>query len=78
MTQKIQRNPNQATPPKLLRVKQVAEITSISTSYLHTLARNGKFPKPKKLTENTSVWLESEVYEWINDRLGIEKNEGVA
>ena len=34
-------------------------------SHLHRLARDGKFPKPIKIGENRSAWLESDVQEWI-------------
>ena len=52
---------------KLLKAQQVAELTSISHSQLHRLARDGKFPKPIKIGENRSAWLESDVQEWISE-----------
>ena len=54
---------------KLLKVQQVAELTSVSRSHLHRLARDGKFPKPIKIGENRSAWLESDVQEWISECL---------
>ena len=54
---------------KLLKAQQVAELTSISRSHLHRLARDGKFPKPIKIGENRSAWLESDVQEWISECL---------
>ena len=52
---------------KLLKAQQVAELTSISRSHLHRLARDGKFPKPIKIGQNRSAWLESDVQEWISE-----------
>ena len=57
----------QAINSKLLKAKDVSELTSISRSHLHRLAREGKFPKPIKIGENRSAWLESEVQEWISE-----------
>lgn len=34
----------------LLRIKQVEEVTSLSKSTIYRLIRQGKFPKPLKLT----------------------------
>ena len=46
---------------KILKAKQVAEKTSISIPHIHRLARDGKFPKPIKLTESRSSWLEGDI-----------------
>ena len=54
---------------KLLKAQDVADLTSMSLSHLHRLARDGKFPKPIKIGENRSAWLESDVQEWISECL---------
>ena len=54
---------------KLIKAQQVAELTSISRSHLHRLARDGKFPKTIKIGENRSAWLESDVQERISECL---------
>ncbi|MBT5001213.1 MAG: AlpA family phage regulatory protein [Tateyamaria sp.] len=53
------------SPSKLLKAKDVSDLTSISRSHLHRLAREGKFPKPIKIGENRSAWLEADVQDWI-------------
>jgi len=60
---------------KLIRAKEVAKKVTLSVSHIYRLARDGKFPKPRKLSANTSVWLEEEVEQWINERLGLEPKE---
>ena len=55
------------TSYKLLKAQAVADLTSMSRSDLHRLARDGKFPKPIKIGENRSAWLESDVQEWISE-----------
>lgn len=54
---------------KLLKAQAVADLTSMSRSHLHRLARDGKFPKPIKIGENRSAWLETDVQEWISECL---------
>lgn len=61
--------------PELIRIDKVSELTTISKSHIHTLARQGKFPKSHKLGANTSVWLKSDVIQWINDKLGVVASE---
>jgi len=60
---------------KLIRISEVSTLTTISKQHIYTLARQGKFPKPRKLGANTSVWLESEVLDWMSKRLGLEAGE---
>ena len=55
------------TSYKLLKAQAVADLTSMSRSHVHRLARDGKFPKPIKIGENRSAWLESDVQEWISE-----------
>lgn len=59
---------NQQTK-KLLRIGEVARKTTFSKPHIYTLIRQGKFPKPIKLSANTSVWLESEIDTWLDARI---------
>lgn len=59
----------------LLRIGEVSKRTTISKPHIYTLIRQGKFPKPIKLTINTSVWIESDINAWIDSRIN---KEGVA
>jgi prophage regulatory protein len=54
---------------KLLKLKNVIEITGVSRSHIYALAQEGRFPKPVKLTERSSAWVASEVQEWIESRI---------
>ena len=54
---------------RLLKVKNVIEITGVSRSHLYALAQKGEFPKQVKLTERSSAWVESEVQDWIDTRI---------
>ncbi len=62
---------NQPEKPKLIRVSAVMNLTGFSRSHIFTMARNGNFPKQVKLSPNTSAWVESEVLEWIEQRIAL-------
>ena len=51
---------------KLLRSKQVVEMTGLSVSTFYAQIRLGKFPKPLKTSLNTVAWRYSDILDWIN------------
>lgn len=53
----------------LLRIRQVMAKTALSRSCIYALAQKGDFPKPVKLGERSSAWIEGEVLEWIEERI---------
>ena len=54
---------------KILKLNDVKKLTTFSVSTIYRLASEGKFPKPIKLAERSSGWLEKEVLDYINDRI---------
>lgn len=54
---------------KLIKMPQVRGNTGLSKSHIYALAQKGEFPKPIKLSERSSAWVESEVQEWIDNRI---------
>lgn len=54
---------------QFLRIGEVSSRTTFSKPHIYTLIRQGKFPKPVKLSANTSVWLESEINAWLDSRI---------
>lgn len=53
----------------VLRWPEVAKIVPISRSHAHALAAQGKFPRPIKLGPRASGWLESEINQWLAERV---------
>ncbi|WP_022851530.1 AlpA family phage regulatory protein [Limisalsivibrio acetivorans] len=53
----------------LLRRKQVEAITGLSRSSIYAKMEKGTFPKSIKLSTRSVGWLESEVIEWIDQRI---------
>ena len=63
---------------RLIRIRDVINLTSISKSYIYQLCSNNQFPQSIQLIPGgTSVaWVESEVLSWIDERIQ-ERNEEV-
>lgn len=60
--------PSPPTPVsrKLLRLPQVMERTGLKRAIIYRKAKQGLFPRPVKITERASGWLESEVNDYID------------
>ena len=65
---------NQAT--RLIRIKEVCNLTGISRSHTYLLASKGQFPRSVELIPGgtSRAWVEQEVHDWINQRV----NERIA
>ena len=50
---------------RFLRLPQVLEIIPVSKTTWWKGVQEGIFPKSIKLTPRTTVWLESEIYEFV-------------
>jgi prophage regulatory protein len=50
---------------RLLRVKDVCQLTGLSRTGIHRLVKLGEFPQPVKLTERSVFWFDDEVAGWI-------------
>lgn len=57
------------TPQRILRLPEVRHITGLSSTTIYRLASKQEFPSPVRLAPRTSGWLQSEVEEWINERV---------
>ncbi len=53
----------------ILRLPDVIKVTALSRSVIYDLIAQGKFPKQIKLTSRSSGWIESEVNQWLDDRI---------
>jgi len=60
---------------RLLRLPEVLSRAGVSRSYVYDGVKGGRFPKPVKVTERTSAWVESEIQEWIDKRIA-ERDSG--
>jgi prophage regulatory protein len=49
----------------LIRMAQLVKVLPISKNTIWRLSKLGKFPKPVKLTENTTAWKCQDVHAWL-------------
>lgn len=55
---------------RLIRVKDVQNITGVSKSSIYDLMKRGLFPKQIKLSGGKSVaWLELDIVRWIDQQI---------
>jgi prophage regulatory protein len=54
---------------RFLRVKEVAKILGIHVGTVYRFVRENKLPKPRKLSGHVTFWLESEIEDWVNNKL---------
>lgn len=53
----------------ILRLKDVSNRCGFSRSTVYRLIQQAGFPKPIKLTVRSSGWLESDINQWIDNRI---------
>lgn len=56
---------------KILNKRELREKVTISIQHWTRLEKAGKAPRRIQLTENRVGWLESEVEDWIRERLAL-------
>ncbi|ECC6921878.1 AlpA family transcriptional regulator [Salmonella enterica] len=57
------------TSHQLLRLKQVEAKTGIKRSQIYMYMKSGNFPPSIKIGPASVAWLESEIDEWIDQKL---------
>ena len=68
MQQKIQRE------PAILRRPQVQQRTGLSRSTLYQYIKDGEFPNSITLGPRSVGWLESDISDWIAERVKISRS----
>lgn len=54
---------------KVLRLPAVKALVGLGSDSIYRLARDGRFPRPIKLSERASGWLEYEVLAFLQRRI---------
>ena len=62
-------------PSKLLRRKQVESTTGLNRTTIYEGMAKGSFPRPIKIGERAVAWLESDIENWITNRIKITKGD---
>ncbi len=50
---------------RIIRLKEVMDLTGLSRSTVYKYIAEGQFPLPVSLGDRCVGWLESEVHDWI-------------
>lgn len=54
---------------QILKLLEVKNTVGLSGSSIYRLVHLGTFPPPIKLSERSSGWLQSEINQWLKDRI---------
>ncbi|WP_158141328.1 helix-turn-helix transcriptional regulator [Vibrio furnissii] len=54
---------------RLIRLKEVLDMTGLSRAYMYKLMAEDKFPKSVSLGFRSVAWVESELQDWILERV---------
>ena len=58
-----------ASPPRILRLKEVCKVTGLGRSCIYQLQAAKRFPQRIKIGLRAVGWLENEVQKWLADRI---------
>ena len=58
-----------------LRLPKVKQLTGFGRSQIYHLIKQGKFPKQIHIGPKSVVWLDSEVSEWMKERIRLSRND---
>ncbi|CDI01526.1 CP4-57 prophage; transcriptional acitvator of a P4-like cryptic prophage [Candidatus Competibacter denitrificans Run_A_D11] len=64
--------------PVIERRHQVQERTGLTRTAIYKGMADGTFPKAIRLTDRSVGWLESEITDWINQRVAASRNQKAA
>ncbi len=54
---------------RLIKLRNVMDITGLGRSTVYKYVASGNFPKPVSLGVRAVAWVEEEVQEWVMDKI---------
>lgn len=61
-------SPQPSSFTRLLRIRQVMEVTGLSRMTIYRLEQAGKFPRRRQLGANSVAWSEADISQWADSR----------
>ena len=58
-----------------LRLPKVKQLTGFGRSQIYHLIKQGEFPKQIHIGPKSVAWLDSEVTEWMKERIRLSRND---
>lgn len=65
----------QSQPRKFIKIQQVKELCSLSTTEVYRRVASGNFPKQINLGPRCVAWIEAEVVAWVEARITESRGE---
>ena len=62
---------------RLIKLDQVEALTGFKKSYLYSRIQSGDFPNPIHIGRSAR-WIESEVLDWVKNRIELHRSQGAA
>ncbi|MDV6316235.1 AlpA family transcriptional regulator [Idiomarina sp. HP20-50] len=62
---------------RFLRLNEVKERVGLGRTSIYKLIGEGKFPKPVHVLGRNVAWIDSEIDEWMMDRIDHERTNSV-
>jgi predicted DNA-binding transcriptional regulator AlpA len=56
--------------PRLLRMKQLTNYTSLSRAYIYEKIAKGNFPSGHTISPGVRAWQKLEIDDWLNKKIG--------
>jgi prophage regulatory protein len=66
-----------STAQRFIKRQEVESITGFSRTEIYRRIAAGNFPKQVTLGPKSVVWIESEIYSWVNDRIAESREQVV-
>ena len=76
MNKNIQHHVAVQSHTQFLRLNHLKQLLGVSGSSIWAWVRQGKFPKPIKLAENTTAWNAADIEVWSQSRISASKDKG--
>ena len=68
---------NQTEVQRLIRRKEVQDKVGLGASSIYAMMKQGKFPQCLNLSERRVAWIESEIDQWVSERIASHRGEDV-
>jgi prophage regulatory protein len=59
---------------RILRKKEVLQLCGIGSSYMYRLISEDTFPKPVNLSPKIVGWVDTEIQEWVENKIALRDN----
>lgn len=58
-----------------MKIDEVSAITTLSETQIYRKMKAGDFPESISIGANSKVWLESEIQQWMNNKIEQHRNQ---